>query len=157
MPEGPSEAPILSLGQSAERTRVVAGADLEAFAAVSGDSNPLHLDEAYAAATPFKGRVAHGMLLGAWISAVLGTELPGPGAVYVSQTLRFKRAVRIGDVAVVRVEVVELDAAVGHAVLSTLCLVRNKVMAEGEAVVRLPRARAALVQPGSKPLEDLGD
>lgn len=157
MLEGPSEAPILSLGQTAERTRVVAAADLEAFATLSGDSNPLHLDEAYAAATPFKGRVAHGMLLGAWISAVLGTELPGPGAVYVSQTLRFKRAVRIGDVAVVRVEVVELDAAVGHAVLSTRCLVRNKVMADGEAVVRLPRARAALAQSGSKLLDELGN
>jgi 3-hydroxybutyryl-CoA dehydratase len=134
------EIEALTVGQSAERMRVVSAADLDAFAAVSGDSNPLHLDEAYAATTPFKGRVAHGMLLGAWISAVLGTELPGPGAVYVSQTLRFKRAVRIGDEATVRVEVTEMDEAAGHAVLSTRCLVKGKVMADGEAVVRLPRA-----------------
>jgi 3-hydroxybutyryl-CoA dehydratase len=131
----------LTIGQTAERTRVVVAADLDAFAAVSGDSNPLHLDEAYAVQTPFRGRVAHGMLLGAWISAVLGTELPGPGAVYVSQTLRFKRAVRIGDEATVRVEVIEMDDEAGHAVLSTLCLVKGKVMAEGEAVARLPRSR----------------
>jgi 3-hydroxybutyryl-CoA dehydratase len=140
MAEAAPMALMLAVGQVAERTRVVAAADLDRFAAVSGDTNPLHLDEAYAAATPFRGRVAHGMLLGAWISAVLGTELPGPGAIYVSQTLSFKRAVRIGDTLVTRVEVASIDAAAGHAVLATRCLVRNKVMAEGEAVVRLPKA-----------------
>jgi 3-hydroxybutyryl-CoA dehydratase len=132
-------SPMLTVGQAAQRVRLVAAADLEAFAAVSGDTNPLHLDEAYAATTAFKGRVAHGMLLGAWISALIGTELPGPGAIYVSQTLSFKRAVRIGDEVTTRVEVSQLDEAAGHAVLTTRCLVRNKVMAEGEAVVRLPK------------------
>jgi 3-hydroxybutyryl-CoA dehydratase len=141
--------PRLELGQSAERVRLVASADLEAFAAVSGDTNPLHLDEAYAATTAFKGRVAHGMLLGAWISALIGTELPGPGAIYVSQTLTFKRAVRIGDEVITRVEVTQLDEAAGHAVLATCCLVRGKAMAQGEAVVRLPKPpRAAAPRPG---------
>ena len=80
----------LEVGQSAELTRTVAEGDLAAFAAVTGDDNPLHLDEAYAATTPFKGRIAHGMLSAGYISAVLGTQLPGPGAVYVSQSLSFQ-------------------------------------------------------------------
>ena len=81
----------LTLDQSAQIARTVGAADVEAFAAVSGDDNPLHLDEAYAATTPFKRRIAHGMLTGAYISAVLGTRLPGPGSVYVSQNLRFRQ------------------------------------------------------------------
>ena len=87
----------LSIGQSAERVHAVTEADIVAFAAVSGDTNPLHLDEAYAAKTPFKGRIAHGMLGASYLSAVLGTELPGPGAVYLSQSLRFRRPIRIGQ------------------------------------------------------------
>ena len=81
----------LEVGQSAELTRTVQDGDLTTFAAVTGDDNPLHLDEAYAAATPFKGRIAHGMLSAGYISAVLGTKLPGPGAIYVSQSLSFRR------------------------------------------------------------------
>ncbi|HZZ36869.1 MAG TPA: MaoC family dehydratase, partial [Caulobacteraceae bacterium] len=75
----------LSVGQSEELARTVTGSDLEAFAAVTGDDNPVHLDEAFAAATPFGGRIAHGMLSAGYISAVIGTRLPGPGAIYVSQ------------------------------------------------------------------------
>ena len=143
----------LAVGQAVERVRVVTSADLEAFAAVSGDDNPLHLDETYAATTAFRGRVAHGMLLGAWISAVIGTELPGPGAIYVSQSLSFRRAVRIGDQVVTRVEVMLMDEAAGHAVLSTRSLVKTKVMAEGEAVVRLPKPpRASRTEPSSADL-----
>ena len=83
----------LAVGQAAELTRTVAAADLHAFAAVTGDDNPLHLDDEYAATTPYKGRIAHGMLAAGYISAVIGTRLPGPGAIYVSQTLRFRRPV----------------------------------------------------------------
>ena len=93
----------LRVGQTAEITRVVGAADIEAFAAVSGDNNPVHLDEAYARGTPFGGRIAHGMLAAAYISAVLGTELPGPGAIYLSQSLRFRRPVKIGDPVTARV------------------------------------------------------
>jgi len=100
----------LSLDQSAQIARTVSAADVEAFAAVSGDDNPLHLDDAYAATTPFKRRIAHGMLTGAYISAVLGSRLPGPGAVYVSQTLRFRRPVGLGDEVTTTVTVRELDA-----------------------------------------------
>ena len=87
----------LSVGQTAERSFTVAASDIDAFAAVSHDHNPVHVDEAYAVTTPFKSRIAHGVLSVAYISAVLGESLPGSGAVYVSQTARFKRPVEPGD------------------------------------------------------------
>ena len=129
----------LEIGQAAERIHVVTEHDVQAFAALSGDSNPLHLDEAFAKATDFKGRVAHGMLSGALISAVLGTELPGPGAIYVSQTLNFRRPVRIGDAVVTRVEVTDIDEAKGRVTLSTVCKVNRKTVVDGEAVVLVAR------------------
>lgn len=129
----------LSVGQSAEITRLVEAADLAAFAQISGDTNPVHLDEAYARTTPFGGRIAHGMLTAAYISAVLGVRLPGPGAVYLSQSLRFRRPVRIGDVVTARVEVAGLDLRRGHASLTTVCLVDGRKVVEGEAVVMVPR------------------
>ena len=129
----------LSLGQTAETRHVVTASEVEAFAAVSGDTNPVHLDEAYAAATTFQTRIAHGMLSGAYISAVLGTKLPGPGAIYLSQTLRFRRPVKLGDTVVTRVTVQALDATRGHATLATVCAVNGKSVVEGEAVVMVPR------------------
>jgi 3-hydroxybutyryl-CoA dehydratase len=129
----------LSVGQSAEMTRLVAAADIEAFAEVSGDSNPVHLDEAYARTTTFQSRIAHGMLSGAYISAVLGTRLPGPGAIYLNQTLRFRRPVKIGDAVTARVTVAGLDARRGHVTLSTVCLVDGKTVVDGEAIIMVPR------------------
>jgi 3-hydroxybutyryl-CoA dehydratase len=143
MAEGEGEPGLkledLAIGTSAEIRRRVREEDLRAFAAVSGDVNPLHLDDAFARTTPFKGRVAHGMLLGAYISAVLGTRLPGPGAVYVSQTLRFKRPVRIGDEVVTRATVTALDSTTKHVSLSTICSVNGKAVADGEATLRVER------------------
>ncbi|MDB5425316.1 MAG: MaoC family protein/phosphate acetyl/butaryl transferase [Phenylobacterium sp.] len=133
----------LSVGQSAEITRVVGALDIEAFAEVSGDTNPVHLDEAYARATPFGGRIAHGMLAGAYLSAVLGTKLPGPGAIYLSQSLRFRRPVKIGDPVTARVTVKALDAAKGHATLETVCEVRGKTVVDGEALIMVPRRGGA--------------
>ena len=129
----------LSVGQSAETSHVVGAADIEAFAAVSGDHNPVHMDEAFAKGTPFGGRIAHGMLGAAYISAVLGNNLPGPGAIYLSQSLRFRRPVRIGDPLVARVTVKALDAAKGHATLETQALVNGKTVIDGEALVMVPR------------------
>ena len=130
------------MGQSASRSRTVTEADIEAFAAVTGDTNPVHMDEAYAAATPFKGRIAHGMLSAGFISAVLGVELPGPGAIYLSQSLRFRRPVRIGDEVEAKVTVTEIDAAKAQVSLSTVCAVAGKAVVDGEAVVRVPRRDA---------------
>lgn len=129
----------LSVGQSAEMTRIVAAADVDAFAEVSGDTNPVHLDEAYARTTTFQSRIAHGMLSGAYISAVLGTRLPGPGAIYLNQSLRFRRPVKIGDAVTARVTVASLDERRGHATFSTVCLVDGKTVVDGEAVVMVPR------------------
>jgi len=129
----------LSVGQSAERAHTVTEADIQAFAQVSGDANPVHMDEAYAAASPFKGRIAHGMLSGAYISAVLGEQLPGHGAIYVSQALRFRRPVRIGDVVTARVTVSAIDAEKARVSLDTVCLVAGKSVVEGEAVLMVSR------------------
>ena len=132
----------LSVGQSAELTRTVAEGDLAAFAAVTGDDNPVHLDEAYAATTSFGGRIAHGMLSAGYISAVIGTKLPGPGAIYLGQSLRFRRPVRIGDLVLARVTVKTLDANRAHVTLDTVCEVNGKTVVDGEALVIAPRRPA---------------
>ena len=132
----------LSVGQTAEVSHVVGAADIEAFAAVSGDYNPVHMDEAYAKTTPFGGRIAHGMLSAAYISAVLGNDLPGPGAIYLSQSLRFRRPVKIGDPVTARVTVKALDAGKGHATFETVCLVNGKTVVDGEALIMVPRRDA---------------
>ncbi len=129
----------MTVGQAEEQVRTVTVEDLAGFAEVSGDRNPLHMDAAYAETTPFKGRVAHGMLLGAWISALLGERLPGPGAIYVSQSLSFRRPVRIGDQVLTRAEVAEVDLKAGHVRLTTRCSVDGKTVLEGEAILRAPR------------------
>ena len=137
------ESPPLAVGQFAERVFKVTDEAVRAFAAVSGDHNPVHLDEAYAATTAFKGRVAHGMLAASHISAVLGDRLPGPGVVYLGQTLDFVHPMRIGDELKVRVEVVLIEDHGRKAVLATVCTVDDRVVVTGEAVVRPPRRRKA--------------
>ncbi len=132
----------LSVGQAVEISRVVGAADIEAFAEVSGDNNPVHLDEDYARTTQFGERIAHGMLSAAYISAILGTRLPGPGAIYLSQSLRFRRPVRIGDLVVARATVTALDEAKGRVTLETVCEVGGKTVMDGEAVVIAPRRAA---------------
>jgi 3-hydroxybutyryl-CoA dehydratase len=129
----------LSVGQSAELVRTVAEADIVAFAAVTGDANPVHLDADYAAATSFGERIAHGMLSAGYISAVLGTTLPGPGAIYLSQSLKFKRPVKIGDAVTARATVTEIDPAKARVTFATVCLVGGKPVVDGEAVVMVPR------------------
>jgi len=132
----------LSVGQSAETTHVVGGGDIDAFAAVSGDTNPVHLDETYARTTTFGGRIAHGMLAASYLSAVIGTKLPGPGVIYLKQSMRFRRPVKIGDPVVARVTVQALDARRGHATLATVCRVNGKTVIDGEALVMVPRRTA---------------
>ncbi|MDX9718425.1 MAG: MaoC family dehydratase, partial [Thauera sp.] len=100
----------LHLGMSASVSRTVSEADILMFAGVSGDTNPVHLDEEFAASTMFGGRIAHGMLSAGLISAVFGTRLPGPGCIYLSQTLKFKAPVKVGDTVVACVTVKELKA-----------------------------------------------
>jgi 3-hydroxybutyryl-CoA dehydratase len=128
----------LTVGMAEEVSNVVTEAMIEQFAAVSGDDNPIHLDEAYAASTQFKGRIAHGMLGASFISAVIGTSLPGPGAIYMSQNLKFRAPVRIGDVVVTRAEISEINLEKKRVTLRTICAVNGKAVIEGEALVMVP-------------------
>jgi len=132
----------LSIGMDASYAREVTGADIQTFADVTGDDNPMHLDEAYAAGTMFKGCIAHGMLSAGYISKVIGTQLPGPGAIYLSQTLTFRAPVRAGEVVDARVEVIALDEKRRKVTLFCACKVAGKVVVDGEAVVLAPSREA---------------
>ena len=129
----------LYVGQRETYTRKVSSSDVVGFAEISGDRNPIHLSEHFAAHTPFKSRIAHGLYTASLISAVLGTRLPGPGAVYLSQTLKFLAPVRIDDVVDVVVEVVELFADKNRARLLCECLVGDTKVLQGEALVMVPK------------------
>jgi 3-hydroxybutyryl-CoA dehydratase len=128
----------LEVGQEASLSNTVSEADISAFADVSGDRNPVHLDAAYAASTMFKERIAHGMLSAAYISAVFGMKLPGPGAIYLSQTMNFKAPVKIGDEVVTTVKVAELIPEKKRAVFDCVCTVNGKPVVQGEAVLMVP-------------------
>jgi 3-hydroxybutyryl-CoA dehydratase len=128
----------LRLGMTETYTKTVRSSDVVGFAEISGDRNPVHLSEHFAAKTPFKGRVAHGLYTASLISAVIGTRLPGPGAIYVSQTLHFKAPVRIGDTVEATVRVAELFPRGNRARLTCTCTVGDTVVLEGEAVVKIP-------------------
>lgn len=127
----------LTVGQEATISNLVTEDVIVAFAGVSGDKNPVHLDAAYAAGTMFKERIAHGMLSAAYISAVVGMEMPGPGSIYVSQTLSFKAPVKIGDTVVATVKIVELMPK-RRVRFTTVCTVGGKPVVEGEAVMMVP-------------------
>lgn len=133
----------LAVGQEASLSHTVTETDVSSFADISGDRNPVHLDEAYAASTMFKGRIAHGILSAAYISAVFGMELPGPGAIYISQSLAFKAPVRIGDTVVTTVKLVELVPEKKRARFETVCAVNGKPVLTGEAVLMVPTRTAA--------------
>lgn len=128
----------LSIGQEASLSNTVTADVINAFASVSGDRNPVHIDADYAAATMFKERIAHGMLSAAYISAVFGMALPGPGAIYISQTLNFKAPVKIGDTVVATVKVSELVPEKKRAKFECVCTVEGKPVVVGEALLMVP-------------------
>ena len=133
----------LKVGSTDSYARTITDADIVLFAGVSGDDNPVHLNDEFAQATMFKGRIAHGMLGASYISTVIGTRLPGPGTIYMGQTLKFRAPVRVGDTVTARVTVTAIDEAKRRLTLETLCLVGDKVVIEGEAQVMLPRPAGA--------------
>ncbi len=133
----------MSVGMTAIYSKTVKSSDVVGFAEITGDRNPIHLSEHFAANTPFKGRIAHGLYTASLISAVIGTQLPGPGAIYVSQTLRFLAPVKIGDTIDAIVEVAELNEERQRVALSCICKVAGIVVLEGEAVVKVPRREPA--------------
>lgn len=128
----------LKVGMAAEYAREVTRAGIGAFAELSGDVNPLHLDDDFARATMFKGCIAHGILVASYISTVIGTKLPGAGCIYVTQELKFRAPVRPGDRVTARVTVAELIPEKRRVRLETICAVGERVVIDGEALVIVP-------------------
>lgn len=129
----------LAVGQTASFSKTVTESDIYLFAGITGDINPAHVNEAYASKTFFKGRIAHGMLSAGFISAVLGMQLPGPGTIYLEQSLRFLAPVRPGDTVTATVEVLELNPDKNVACLRTVCTNQNgKQVVDGQAKVKPP-------------------
>lgn len=125
-------------GMEASMIRRVSEQDILSFAEITGDRNPVHIDAAYAARTMFKERISHGMLTASYLSAVFAMELPGPGCIYVSQTLNFRAPVKIGDEVLTRVRVAELYTAKRRARFECASLVGGKPVLEGEAILMVP-------------------
>lgn len=125
----------LKVGMSASFSKTVTEADILMYAGVSCDINAVHLNEEFAKTTMFGGRIAHGMLTAGFISAVLANRLPGPGTIYLAQTLKFKAPVRIGDTVTATVTVKEVVVEKKRAVLDSVCTVAGKVVLEGESTM----------------------
>ena len=132
----------LAPGMTALYAKTVTDADVVLFAGISGDVNPVHLNQEFADRTMFRGRIAYGMLTASFISTVIGTKLPGPGCIYVSQNLKFKAPVRVGDTVNARVTVTSVDEVRGRIAVETTCTVGNTVVIAGEAVLMVPRRPA---------------
>ena len=132
----------IEVGQTAEFTKTVSEADVEDFARISGDTNPVHLHEEYARSTMFKGRIAHGVLTAGLISTVFGTILPGPGAIFVAKSMRFKAPVRLGDEVTARVTVTNVIPEKKFVEFETACLVDGKPVLVGEATLMVPSRQA---------------
>ena len=128
----------LSIGMSHETHHTITAEDIEKFAEVSGDYNPLHMDEDFAKKTPFGQRIAHGALTASYISGILGNDLPGPGSIFVGLSMRFRRPVFIGSHVTVRAEVSELEERGNRVTLKVTCSVDGKAAISGEAKVMVP-------------------
>ena len=139
----------LSVGMTETLSKTISSDDVVGFAQLTGDRNSIHLSEHFAARTSFGGRIAHGLYTAGLISAVLGTRLPGPGAIYVSQTLNFRAPVRIGDTVDVTVTVAELMPERLRARLTCTCQVGDEVVLDGEALVKVP-SKAKSKRPGPR-------
>jgi phosphate acetyltransferase len=149
----------IHLGDGAQLSRTLLAQDIQLFAAMSGDVNPAHVDLAYAQSTPFHGIIAHGMWGAALISTVIGTEFPGPGSLYMGQSLRFVKPVHIGDTVTVQVSVTEMDAHNHHVTLACRCTNQlGEDVITGSALVRAPteKVKRPRVQPMQVQLSDKG-
>ncbi|GAA5175369.1 MaoC family dehydratase [Niveibacterium umoris] len=137
-PSAPHYLDAIEVGQSATLTKTFNEAEVRAFAEVSTDTNPVHLDEAYAASTQFGTRIVHGMLTASLFSALLGNHLPGPGTVYLGQSLRFRRPVKLGDTVEASVTVKTVDREKNRVELDCVCSVGGKPVLMGDALVMAP-------------------
>jgi 3-hydroxybutyryl-CoA dehydratase len=128
----------IALEMEQSYTHKITESDVLNFASISGDHNPVHIDEEYAKNSRFKRRIAHGMMSASFFSGIFGTKLPGIGCVYLSQSLNFKRPVYIGDEVTAIVKVVNVDLKHRHVFFSTTCKVKNKIVISGEATIFIP-------------------
>lgn len=137
----------MEVGMTAVYAKTVTDADIVLFAGISGDTNPVHLDALFADQTAFKGRIAHGMLSASFISTVLGTRLPGPGCIYLSQSLKFRAPVKAGDTVTARVTVKDVNPDNKRISLDTVCTVDDTVVIDGEALLMVSRRAEVLAEP----------
>ncbi len=128
----------LSVGMEYQTHHVITERDIELFAEVSGDRNPLHMDDTYASKTPFGQRIAHGALTASYISGILGNNLPGPGSIFIGLSMRFRRPVYIGSEVTVKVVVTEMQDRGNRVTLKVACEVDGKAAISGEAIVMVP-------------------
>ncbi len=143
----------LEVGMTAIYAKTVTEADIVMFAGISGDTNPVHLDALFAEQTLFKGRIAHGMLAASFISTVLGTKLPGPGCIYLDQSLKFRAPVKAGDTVTARVTVRDVNRDKKRITVDTVCTVGDTVVIDGEAQLMVSRRVEVLGEPEAKAAE----
>ena len=128
----------LEIGMSDIYAKTITDTDIVLFAGISGDTNPVHLNHEFASETMFEGRIAHGMISAAFISTVIGTKLPGPGCIYVGQSLKFKAPVRVNDTVTARVTITKLVPEKPFIEMDTVCTVNGKPVLTGEATIMVP-------------------
>jgi len=128
----------LEVGMSASYTQTITDSDVKMFAGLSGDHNPVHLDESYASSSRFKNRIAHGLLTASFFSAIFGTKLPGKGCVYASQNLKFRRPVYLGDTVKAEVTVIAIDVDRKYVTFKTECSVEGRKVTTGTAEIFIP-------------------
>jgi len=131
----------IKVGMEVSYSQTITDADIKSFSGISGDKNPIHMNEEYAKKSRFKRRIAHGLMSASYFSALFGTKLPGEGAIYVSQSLQFKRAVYLGDTVVATVIVEKIDLKKRRVFFRTVCKVGNKLVIDGEAELYVPLER----------------
>lgn len=142
-----------SIGMSATFSKTITEADIVLFAGVSGDNNAIHINQEFAESTPFEGRIAHGMLTASVISAAVANKLPGPGAIYMNQSLNFRAPVKPGDTVHATVAVKEIMLEKRRVVLTTSCSVKGRVVIDGEALVKVGSNQEALLREAAAAIE----
>lgn len=129
----------LEIGMTATYSQTITDADIKSFAGISGDNNPVHMNDEFAIESQFGRRIAHGLLSASFFSALFGTKIPGPGCVYVSQNLKFLRPVYLNDTVTASVTIKGIDKEKRRVFFDTVCIVKSKKVISGEAELYLPK------------------
>ena len=131
----------IEVGMEVSYSQTITDADIKAFSGISGDKNPVHMDEEYAEKSRYKKRIAHGLISASYFSALFGTKIPGEGCVYVSQSLRFKKPVYLGDTVTASVIVTKIDLIKRRVFFRTICKVKNRIAIDGDAELYVPEQK----------------